>query len=131
MIGWLKRLFSRPPAEQRKEPKWHGTFLSEDEIVADMVAKIRADPRALKVWRDPASHGPLQLNNPEACENAGALMFAGMGVRNWYGLWKPECPYTENENCVVENGVIIDPRFADNVSGRIMDRVAEELMRDG
>ena len=32
------------------EAGWHGKHLTEDEIVADMLAKINADPKALEKW---------------------------------------------------------------------------------
>ena len=32
------------------EAGWHGKHLTEDEIVADMLAKIKADPDALESW---------------------------------------------------------------------------------
>lgn len=86
---------------------WHGKHLSEDEIVADLLARLRADPAALKSW---INAGP------------GAFHFtAGMMVRNWYGLWRKDCPLTKPAD-----GEWLTPD-ADEVSGRIIKRVLRAL----
>lgn len=113
--------------------QWHGTYLSEDEIVVDMLARIKSDPDGVKIWNDPASwklpydeRGRFAETAPE---HAGSLMFVGMTVRNWYGLWKDECPHTitNGPDLEITDGIITDPRFPDNLSGRIIDRVRAVL----
>lgn len=116
-------------------PEWHGTYLTEDEIVADVLAIIEARGRA-DVWRDAASwrmpFGPGGEPLDEYPKHAGSLMCVGMDIRNWYGLWHPECPHTiiDGPELVIEDGVITDPRHPDNVSARIIDRVRATLARE-
>jgi hypothetical protein len=88
------------------DANWHGTYLTEDEIVEDLLSRLRADPKALKSWM-----------------NAGpAIHFtAGMTVRNWYGLWRKDCPLTKPAD-----GEWLAPD-ADDVSARIIKRVLKVL----
>lgn len=106
---------------------WRGSYLSEEAIVAEMTARIKAVPYALAIWRDPESW-KFHYGNATP-PNAGALVFAGMYVRNYYGLWHSECPLTFKGagTFVSENGVVTDPRHPDNVSARIIDKVKSEL----
>jgi hypothetical protein len=92
------------------EAGWHGKHLTEDEIVADMLARIKADPKALASWKDP---------DPRAL--AAAHFTVGMHVRNWYGLWRKDCPLTKGD------GTWPPPPEPDDVSARIIDRVREAL----
>jgi len=109
---------------------WHGTFLSEDEIVVDMLARVRADPEGVRRWRDPRS---WSLSRPHlaylAPEYEGCLLYAGMAIRNYYGLWHPRNPYTRFDRVDddVTAGVVTDPLHPDNLSGRVIDRVIKAL----
>lgn len=115
------------------ERHWHGAYLNEDEIVADMLTKITADAEATKRWTDPASWrlpiGPDGQVEDDVPEHAGCLTFVGMQVRNYYGLWHKECPHTkaDGDDLIIEDGIIIDPRHPDNFSGRAIDRVRAAL----
>jgi hypothetical protein len=104
---------------------WHGKYLNEEEIAADMIAKIRANPEGVKVWLDPISWELPYSDYKVLPPHAGALMNVGMQVRNYYGLWHPECPYTKTggADLEVKDGIITDPMFPDNLSMRIIDRV--------
>jgi len=104
---------------------WHGKYLNEEEIAADMIAKIRANPEGVKVWLDPVSWEMPHGDYKELPPHAGALMNVGMQVRNYYGLWHPECPYTKpgSADLEIKDGIITDPMFPDNLSMRIIDRV--------
>jgi hypothetical protein len=116
-----------------RKASWHGKHLTEDEIVADMLAKIKADPEGLKRWTDLRSWKiPLVKGgfvDPEAPEHAGCLAFAGMQVRNYYGLWHRDCPITKanGPDMEITDGIITDPRHPDNLSGRIIERVRTVL----
>lgn len=111
---------------------WHGSYLSEDEIVTDMLAKIKADPEAVKRWNDPRSWRlpdslitlcPVEKAEDD-CDYAGCMMFAGMNVRNYYGLWHKDNPYTliylKQDH----------PQHPDNLSGRAIDRVRFALVAE-
>lgn len=108
---------------------WHGSYLSEDEIVAQILSNLNADAEAMKRWRDPESWRMSTAPYPELPQpNAGCLMFVGMSIRNHYGLWDDDNPYTNtsadpNDETKVKDGVIIDPLFPDNMAGRIIERV--------
>jgi hypothetical protein len=93
------------------EGGWHGKHLTEDEIVADMLAKITADPEVLKQWTDPQSWRGL------------GVFGLGMNVRNWYGLWREDCPLTKAD------GTWPPPPDPDDISGRIIDRVRKALAK--
>jgi hypothetical protein len=56
-------------------------------------------------------------------------MFAGISIRNFYGLWHADNPHTEAEDVEITDGIITDARHPDNFSGRIMGRVKEELKK--
>jgi hypothetical protein len=112
--------------------EWQGTYLDEDGIVADILARVKADPETVKMWLDDDSwYMPLSMDGMLDKPSAGALMFTGMHIRNWYGLWHTECPYTKNTGDIeIRDGIITDPLFADNLSGRVIDRVKAALAED-
>jgi hypothetical protein len=92
------------------EAGWYGKHLTEDEIVADMLARIKADPKVLASWK-----------NPDARSLAAVHFTVGMHVRNWYGLWREDCPLTKPAD-----GHWLAPD-ADDVSMRIIRRVRKAL----
>jgi hypothetical protein len=92
------------------EAGWHGMHLTEDEIVEDLLARIKADPKVLASWK-----------NPDARALAAIHFTIGRHVRNWYGLWRPDCPLTKPAD---GNWLAPDP---DDVSGRIISRVRQAL----
>jgi len=109
-------------------PSWHGTYLDEDGIVADALSKIKGDPETVKLWLDEDSF--LFPQKGQTKETAGSLMFVGMGMRNYYGLWHLSCPHTETVKCEITDGIITDPRHPDNLSGRVLKRIKETLARE-
>jgi hypothetical protein len=137
MFGWMRRFLWGKPAEKptpKPEPEWFGRFLSPDEIVDDMVKHIISNPEIVKIWCDPESFTLAGLFEPgrkwktDPNPNAGRLAFVPMNIRNWYGLWREDCPYTEIKVPVVENGIITDPRFPDNLSGKIIEDVKKRVV---
>ena len=75
---------------------------------------------------------PFSPEPKEDPEHAGCLMFAGMSIRNFYGLWHASNPHTAfgtDEDLEITGGIVTDPRHPDNVSGRIIDRVKAELQK--
>lgn len=129
--------------EPRDSQEWHGSYLDEDGIVADVLKRVSADAVALKHWLDPVSwtipnnwvtrrYRPFQPAQKEQPAHAGCLMFAGMSIRNFYGLWHASNPHTAfglEDDVQIEDGIITDPRYPDNMSGRIIDRVKTELKK--
>jgi len=115
------------------ETNWHGSYLDEDGLVADILKKIRADAEAVKRWIDPQSwRMPLDdagRVEKDAPEHAGCLMFASMSIRNFYGLWHADNPHTvaDGNDLKIEDGIITDDRHPDNFSGRVIDRVKAAL----
>jgi hypothetical protein len=89
------------------EAGWHGKHLSEGEIVEDLLARIRAEPGGAESW---LKAGP-----------AGLHFSAEMMIRNWYGLWRKDCPLT-----TPADGEWLAPD-ADDVSARIIKRVLKVL----
>ena len=117
--GGAEPFVQAPRPKPDPEAKWHGKYLTEDEIVADMIAKIKSEPDGVQVWLEPKNWAPL-----------GRFSFIGMAVRNYYGLWHKECPTTKHENLEVTDGIVTDPGHPDNVSFRIIERVREILKQE-
>jgi hypothetical protein len=128
--------------EPRDSQEWFGSYLDEDGVVADVLKRVTADEVAIQRWLDPASwtfpdlgFKPMPFSRvvkKNVPEHAGCLMFAGMSIRNFYGLWHASNPHTAfgiEDDVQVEDGIITDPRHPDNMSGRIIDRVKAELKK--
>lgn len=126
--------------EPRDSREWFGSYLNEDGIVADVLKRVTADEVAIKHWLDPMSWrmpnlmstigGILKRDNVPV--HAGCLMFAGMSIRNFYGLWHADNPHTTfgtDDDVEITDGIVTDPRHPDNISGRIIDRVKTELAK--
>src|SRR5258705_1216752 len=79
---------------------WFGSYLDKDGIVADVLKRVQADAVAVKLWLDPRSWNMAEMFNPDgtisddAPDHTGCLMFAGMSIRNFYGLWHADHPHT-------------------------------------
>jgi hypothetical protein len=129
--------------EPRGSQEWFGSYLDEDSIVANVLKRVSADEIAVKRWLDPVSwkppvgwlgtrRMPFSAKPKEDPEHAGCLMSAGMSIRNFYGLWHASNPNTAfgvDEDIQTEDGVVTDPRHPDNMSGRIIERVKDELRK--
>ncbi len=129
--------------EPRNSQEWHGSYLDEDGIVADIVKRVQADAVAVQRWLDPASwraplgwlgtrRMPFSGQPKEDPEHAGCLMFAGMSIRNFYGMWHASNPHTAfglDEDLEMDGDIVTDPRHPDNFSGRVIARVKEELKK--
>ncbi|WP_316201013.1 MULTISPECIES: hypothetical protein [unclassified Bradyrhizobium] len=122
--------------EPRNSQEWHGSYLDEDGMVADIVAKVKADPVALQRWLDPVSWSPPIMSPHLAAlkkqpDHAGCLWHAGRAIRNFYGLWHASNPNTAfdlHEHLETDDfGVVTDPRHPDNFSDRVIERVKAEL----
>ncbi|BAR61865.1 hypothetical protein NK6_8718 [Bradyrhizobium diazoefficiens] len=116
--------------------KFIGHYLDEDGVVADVLARVSADPVAIERWLDPQSWGfPLHISSvtlKALPEHAGCLMFAAMGIRNFYGLWHADNPHTAfglEDDVQIEDGIVTDPRHPDNFSFRVIERVKAELRK--
>jgi len=135
---WLAAGAKLASSKSWKLPKfadWFGSYLDEDGIVADVLNRVKADAVAIKRWLDPESWkmpNYIRRTRSEIPEHAGCLMFAGMSIRNFYGLWHADNPHTVfdvEDGVQIEDGIITDPRHPDNMSGRIIDRVKAELKK--
>jgi len=131
--------------EPRNSQEWLGSYLDEDGIVADIHKRVSADAVAVRNWLDPVSwappkgwsigrpmpFAPKKLPEQEAA-HAGSLMFAPMAIRNFYGLWHADNPYTVfgvDEEVEITDGVVTDKRHPDNLSFQIIERVKAELRK--
>jgi hypothetical protein len=107
------------PEEARYIVNPGGSFMNEDQIFSDLIQN-RLEGEIINLLKhnfDP----PLNEQDAKMVKETGfnPNLFArsqfGMWIRNSYGLWSPDNPYT-NE----------DPRhdqFADQIAGRIIDRL--------
>jgi hypothetical protein len=121
--------------EKPQQENWLGAYLNEDDVVTDVLKRVSSDPVAVQRWLDPWSwqFPPIgarpipfapKLDIPD---HAGCLLFAPMSIRNYYGMWHANNPYTEAEDFELTDGYITDPRHPDNFSRRVVDRVKAEL----
>jgi hypothetical protein len=94
-----------------------------------VLKRVTADAEAVKRWLDPRSWRmpPLSAftlkNEPDY---AGCLMFAGMSIRTFYGMWHADNPHTAlgtDDDVEITDGIVSDPRHPDTISGRIIDPV--------
>jgi hypothetical protein len=122
--------------EKPQMPEWFGSYLDEDGIVADVIKRVSADSVALERWLDPWSWKFPYLGRPmpfvqreQEPEHTGCLMFADRGIRNFYGLWHANNPHTGGDEFEITDGVVTDPRHPDNFSGRVIERVRDELAK--
>ena len=115
-----------------KYPNWHGSYLTEAEIVDDIVAKVKGEPpvqmygkpvTGVQLWLDPASwlHPMTECADVNPPPWLGCLYYAGMGIRNIYGLWHPENPYVPGQ-CPPN-----DPMHPDAISARVIEVVKQRL----
>jgi hypothetical protein len=90
-------------------------FLSEDQIVADLLARIKASPAAIDTW--------LKVKQESLIE---AHHTVGRSIRNDYGLWDERNPHVVLDPPPNE-GVIDHPDYPDQMSHRIIERVWKEV----
>ena len=87
-------------------------YMTVEEIVEDIVARGDASERAS--WRSVTRDQVIEAHHG-----------TGREIRNYFRLWEPENPYTriDGPDLVIENGVITDPLFPDQVSNEVMLRL--------
>jgi hypothetical protein len=101
-------------AEQLSTPP--RVFLSEDEIVADLLARIKSSPDALESW--------LKVKQDTLIE---AHHSVGRSIRNDYGLWDQRNPHVVLDPSPNGEGLIDHPNYPDQMSHRIIERVWKEV----
>lgn len=70
----------RPP-----EPEWFGRFISPEQIANDVLARMSAEDKI--EWREAKREELIQVHHT-----------TGRAIRNFYGLWRPENPYTNADD---------------------------------
>ncbi|WFU52196.1 hypothetical protein QA639_21040 [Bradyrhizobium pachyrhizi] len=122
--------------EPRDSREWAGSYLDEGGIIADIVKRVSADAEAVRRWLDPQSWKlpllPGGRIDPDAPDHAGCLKFAGMSIRNFYGMWHASNPHTVfgiDDDVEMTDGIVTDARHPDNMSGRIIAAVKAELQK--
>jgi hypothetical protein len=86
-------------------------YLSPAEIADEMYSKLDDQSRS----------AILEIEDPE--EMIQFHHGVGTGIRNTYGLWERDNPYTVINPEPNEEGVIDDPRFPDQVSHDVLVRL--------
>lgn len=94
-------------------------FLTEDEIVSDVLGKIVSDPVALKQWLETKKKDLVSFH-----------FNVGMRIRNMYHLWHPENPNTIVNPKPNSRGIVDHPLFPDQVSQRIIEKVWKKLQKN-
>ncbi|MCK5606996.1 hypothetical protein KAR91_34230 [Candidatus Pacearchaeota archaeon] len=93
-------------------------FLNEDEIVDDIISKM--DTEAKKSWTDVKEEDLVMGHHT-----------IGMAIRNDYLLWDENNPYTRpadgSDDYLVENNIVTDYNFPDQVSQRIIEKIWQKL----
>lgn len=88
-------------------------FMTEDEIVEDIVAEIkRAGSEAVQAWKGAKFDELIRLHHS-----------VGQNIRNQFGLWEEDNPNVKHNPEPNEHGIVDDPLFPDQVSQRIIERV--------
>lgn len=85
-------------------------YLPEDMIIADLASALTTDTLR---WFSEAHINDLSLLHHTY----------GMDIRNTYGLWDFENPHVALRPPKMENGVVTDPKFPDNMSQRIIEKI--------
>jgi len=94
--SWLRRLFK--------------LYLPEDMIVDDVMGYL--EPHEIQ-WFEQAS-----------LEDLYSLHHTyGMDIRNTYGMWDVANPYTSVVSPTIDQGIITDASFPDNISFRIIQKI--------
>lgn len=102
-------------SEKRRNPD--GTFMSFDQVVDDISSAARSETHKLRAWQEVA-RADLYLGHHST----------GQAIRNAYGLWDTENPYTKVGNAFVnDKGVADHPDHADQFSMRVMEAVWDRL----
>jgi hypothetical protein len=92
------------------------TFLSEDEIVADMVLNARKSEENVRSWLNVTRADLITGHHTTGCF-----------IRNHYKLWYEGNPHTVNGYSVNAQGIADHPNHPDQMSMRIMERVWDNL----
>lgn len=91
-------------------------YMSEEQIVKDLLYRIRTNPESLDDW--------MKLKRDHV-----GMLHHGLGtkIRNYYGLWDPKNPHVKVNAKPNKDGIIDDPKFPDQVSHRILTDVWDVL----
>jgi hypothetical protein len=89
-------------------------YLSPDEIVEDAIGRLLIQD--IEIIGNIPKEEMIQFHS-----------HLGMIIRNTYGLWEPENPYTNINSEPNEAGFIDDPRHPDAVSQWILERMWERI----
>lgn len=94
-------------------------YYTEEEIVKDMLQWFWTSPDIVEQMVD-SSNGFMYSQRAK---------LLGRLIRNEYGFWENRNPYTEFRDGVVEvkDGVIVDRRHPDNLSGLIVDKILSNM----
>lgn len=84
-------------------------FLSPKDIAADVFSKLTPEDKR------------VILEHASTAEDMIAFHHGvGTNIRNHYGLWKPDNPYTKIDAVPNSAGIIDDAKFPDQVSHEIL-----------
>jgi hypothetical protein len=111
-----------------------GTFMSPEQIIEDILSnRLKGNERNLIAHN---FNPPMTTEEKEFVRktgfnpNAYARTEFGRWIRNAYGLWDLNNPHVVL-NAETNEGLIVDPNFPDNLSGRIIDTIRTRLIEDG
>jgi len=93
-----------------------GEFLSEREIIDELVEDICAEPQARSAWKICPRDQIIYLHHT-----------VGQAIRNRFGLWDPDNPHVVLDPEPNGEGVVDHPNFPDQASHRIMLAVWDRL----
>ena len=90
-------------------------YLSPSEIVEDLYSKIDSKSKNL-LLQIPEAEGMIEFHHSN-----------GRFIRNDYNLWDKNNPYTKVEDCIIEDGINVDPLFPDQVSHEILKELWKKI----
>jgi hypothetical protein len=93
-------------------------FLSDNEIVDDIVRCIEGDPKSLSDWLTCPFEDLIMLHHG-----------TGTHIRNYYKMWAEENPFSNIDPPANTAGIVDHPDFPDQRSQRCIERVWQMIHR--
>lgn len=96
--------------------KSDGTYLSEREIIDELVDDIKQEPGVLAIWRAWPRDALIMAHHS-----------MGQAIRNRFGLWAEDNPHVVLDPEPNADGVVDHPNHPDQASFRIIQSVWDRL----
>ncbi len=128
----MRRYFARIPVDRHVKDTWFDAYMltvrlivrrmfrvyfTETEMIRDQLAWF---------WQSPEVVGRM-VDTSDSFMYGQRYILLGRLIRNEYGLWESQNPYTKIVDCETTDGIITDPLHPDAVSSRVTTEVMTSL----